>query len=108
MMAQTLGCAAARALRAEHGTNDPEVLAARLGVQVVQSERDGGWGTVVVFADYRARPPTITLYPQAAAHRARYLAHVRFHHLEALHPECRRARLQSEQAAWAFADELLR
>lgn len=107
-MPQQLGRDAARALRAEHGTSDPEALAARLGVPVVDSARDGGWGTVVVFADYTRRPPKITLYPPAAVNRAHYVAHELFHHWEGLHPAARRARDESEAAAEAFAEELLR
>lgn len=111
MTAQELGRTAARALRAEHGTNDPDVLAARLGVTVMESDRDGGWGTVVVFADYLPGRRHITLYKAAiAAHgngaRAHYLAHELFHHWEMLNPgRCRRA--ESEEAADAFARELL-
>lgn len=107
MTPQELGRDAARALRAEHGTSDLDALAVRLGVTVVESNRDGGWGTVVVFADYTPRPPRITLYPPAATRRAHYVAHELFHHWEALHPEQRRKRPESEAAADAFAEALL-
>jgi len=99
-----------------------------MGVAVETSDRDGGYGTVIVFADYTPRPPRIRLYRAAiaaldarldghpdrdllsAGTRTVFLAHELFHHWEALHPDqvpSRRDRTLSEMAADAFAQSLL-
>ena len=123
-----MGRAAARDLRARCGTDDPAALAAALGIRVMDEEGDGGFGSVVVFADYTPRPPTVRLfrpaiaaldarlaaYPEAlpAGSRPVFLAHELFHHWEELHPEKAllrrfRDRRLPELAAGAFAQELL-
>ena len=126
--ATALGLEAARQVRAEFGDVDLDMLVERMGVAVETSDRDGGYGTVIVFADYTPRPPTIRLYRGAIATldarlgtypdrdllpdgtRAVFLAHELFHHWEALHPDqapSRRDRALSEAAAGAFAQSLL-
>jgi hypothetical protein len=125
--ATALGLEAARQVRAEFGDVDLDTLAERMGVTVETSDRDGGYGTVIVFADYTPRPPTVRLYRAAIASldarlgtypdrdllpdgtRAVFLAHELFHHWEALHPERApsRYRALSEAAAGAFAQSLL-
>ncbi|TXL77194.1 hypothetical protein FHP25_10550 [Vineibacter terrae] len=95
---------AARAGRAAHGTDDPQVLARRLGVRVEVVAGEGGFGSVSVFADYVKRPPCIRLYAPAidaldrrleaypdrdrlaAGTRAVFLAHELFHHVEGQQP----------------------
>lgn len=126
--ATALGLEAARQVKAEFGDVDLDTLAARMGVTVETSDRDGGYGTVIVFADYTPRPPTIRLYRAAIAAldarlgiypdrdllpdgtRAVFLAHELFHHWEALHPDqtpSRRGRELSEAAAGTFAQSML-
>jgi hypothetical protein len=126
--AAALGLEVARQVRAEFGDVDLDTLAERMGVAVEMSDRDGGYGTVIVFADYTPRPPTIRLYRAAitaldarlggypdrdllpAGTRTVFLAHELFHHWEALHPDrapSRRDRALSEMAAGAFAQGLL-
>ena len=79
---------------------DPAVIAARCDVPVVRSQEEAGFGSVVVFAEYTTRPPSITLYLPAilrldrrvAGHSARacdigstvpiFLAHELFHHFD--------------------------
>ena len=120
-----LGRAAACEVRRLYGDLEVDALAERMGVAVETSDRDGGYGTVVVFADYTPRPPRIRLYRRAIevldGHLAGYpdrdrlpegtrplfLAHELFHHWEALHPGSRRSREQSEHAAGSFAMTLL-
>ncbi|MBV8394059.1 MAG: hypothetical protein JOY81_12825 [Alphaproteobacteria bacterium] len=121
-----LGREAARQLRAQYGNVDIDTLAGLLGVTVEIVDADGGFGTVVVFADYTPRPPRVRLYrPALAALDARlagypdrdllpqgtrpvFLAHELFHHWEALHPEqAPPARDRSEAAAVAFAQAWL-
>ena len=89
----------AESVRFQWGT-DPWTIARRLGVPVVESDADAGFGSVVVFAEYAEKPPTITLYrvaidwanQQLAAPRQRrmlnledctpvFLAHELYHHL---------------------------
>ena len=43
----------------------PAAIAAQCGVAVVRSRDDGGYGSVMVYADYTARPPRVTLYVPA-------------------------------------------
>jgi len=93
------GRTCAESLGADFGT-DPWTIARRLGVAVVESDAVAGFGSVVVFAEYAGRPPTITLYRRAieranlavAAARQRgivdredygpvFLAHELYHHL---------------------------
>jgi len=122
------GRAAAREVRTQCGTSDPAEIAARLGVAVDEVEGDGGFGTVVVYADYMPRPPKVRLflpaiaaldrrlvdYPEALPDGTRpvFLAHELFHHWEELHPDRALLRLYRDRrlpelAAGAFAQELL-
>jgi hypothetical protein len=41
---------------------DPAAIAARCNLPVIRSNDDAGFGSVIVFAEYVARPPSITLY----------------------------------------------
>jgi hypothetical protein len=120
-----LGHAAAGEVRRLYGDLEVDALAERMGVAVESSDRDGGYGTVIVFADYTPRPPRIRLYRRAiealdaqlagypdhdrlpAGTRPLFLAHELFHHWEALHPGERKDREQSEHAAGSFAMALL-
>jgi hypothetical protein len=93
------GRACAESISLHLGT-DPWAIAHQLGVAVVESDGDAGFGTVVVFAEYTERPATITLYraaieranKQLTASRERnmrnvedcrpvFLAHELYHHL---------------------------
>ncbi len=99
-----------------------------LGVKVDEVESDGGFGTVVVHADYMPRPPRVRLFMPAIAALDRrladyperlvggtrpvFLAHELFHHWEELHPDRALRRLDRDRrlpeiAAGAFAQELL-
>jgi hypothetical protein len=46
----------------ERWGGDPAALAARCSLPVVRSDDDAGFGSVIVYAEYVARPPSITLY----------------------------------------------
>jgi hypothetical protein len=86
--------------------SDPWTIAKRLGVSVVQSDSDAGFGNALVFAEYTAHPPQITLYHTAIAEMSErlshpmlrgvleagdckqvVLAHELYHHLERTGPE---------------------
>ena len=54
---------------------DPWIIARRLGVTIVDSSVDVSFGTVIVFAEYTAAPPRITLYRDAIALMSQRLAH---------------------------------
>jgi hypothetical protein len=56
---------------------DPWTIARRLEVAVVESDADASFGSVVVFAGYTVRPPTITLYRTAIERTNGYLAAAR-------------------------------
>jgi hypothetical protein len=126
--ALTAGRVAARELRAHCGTGDPAEIARKLGVAVDEVDGDGGFGTVVVYADYMPRPPRVRLfmpaiaaldrrladYPERLAEGTRpvFLAHELFHHWEELHPDRALLRLYRDRrlpeiAAGSFAQELL-
>jgi hypothetical protein len=126
--ALAVGRAAAAELRTQCGTSDPAEIAARLGIAVDEVESDGGFGTVVVYADYMPRPPKVRLFMPAIAALDRrlvdypetlpdgtrpvFLAHELFHHWEELHPDRALLRLYRDRrlpelAAGAFAQELL-
>lgn len=78
--------------------SDPAFVAATCGVPVIDSELEVGYGSVIVFAEYATRPPTITLYgpaiqrldaaigraglPGTPAARAIFLAHELYHHFD--------------------------
>jgi hypothetical protein len=93
------GRACAESVSFDWGT-DPWTIARRLGVVVVESDADASFGSVVVFAEYAEKPPTIMLYRMAidwanrqlTASRERdapnlgdcspmFLAHELYHHL---------------------------
>ena len=78
---------------------DPAFIAASCGIPVIDSEDEAGYGSVLVFAEYATRPPSITLYGHAirrldaAMSRARlpgtlretrpvFLAHELYHHFD--------------------------
>jgi hypothetical protein len=80
----------------------PAAIAAQCCVAVVRSRDDAGYGSVIVYADYTARPPCVTLYVPAIlrldaliAQRAGvpgpgidstlpiFLAHELYHHFDA-------------------------
>ena len=87
---------------------DPGAIAASLGVPVVVAETGNRFGTVFQFAEYRSRPPGITIY-RAAMDLLRglicqhelapalglddpepvYLAHEIYHHLDGFAPIAR-------------------
>jgi hypothetical protein len=67
------GRACAESVSLDLGT-DPWAIAQRLGVAVVESDADASVGSVVLFAEYTRRPPTITLYRTAIERTNRYLA----------------------------------
>ncbi len=98
------GRACAESVSQRWGT-DPWTIAQRHGVVVVDSDADASFGSIVVFAEYTQRPPTITLYRPAidranqyfAAARERntlnledskpvFLAHELYHHLARIAP----------------------
>ena len=98
------GRARAECVRLDWGT-DPWTIAQWLRVAVVESDADAGFGSVIVFAEYTQRPPTITLYRNAieranrclAAEREQgilnledgrpvFLAHELYHHLARMAP----------------------
>jgi hypothetical protein len=81
--------------------SDPGFIAASCGVPVLDSEDEAGFGSILVFAEYSTRPPTITLYDstirqldariaakEAAAQlgvsatRPLFLAHELYHHFD--------------------------
>lgn len=99
------GRARAESVARDWGT-DPRAIAKRLGVSVVRSDADAGFGSVVVFAEYTTRPARITLYRTAIARMTHlldalrlravlnagnyeqvFLAHELYHHLAQLGPE---------------------
>ena len=87
-------------IRAPWGS-DPVRIAARCNVPVIHSEDDAGFGSTIVHAEYRTRPPSITLYLPAIRHLDRlvseqgtcarlgidrtapiFLAHELYHHFD--------------------------
>jgi hypothetical protein len=82
---------------------DPVFIAASCGVPVIDSGRDAGYGSVLVFAEYATRPPSITLYlpairrldaaiaraglPGIASTRPLFLAHELYHHFDCTRSE---------------------
>lgn len=78
--------------------SDPAFIAASCGIPVIDSEAEAGYGSVIVFAEYTTRPPSITLYGpairrldaaigRAGLHgvrdtRALFLAHELYHHFD--------------------------
>lgn len=99
--ALAIGVASADDVRRRHG-NDPDVIAAALGIPVEVSGTPADYGSTLVFAEYHARPPRVALFPDAIARvdacladaatraywriasaRPVYVAHELFHHLDA-------------------------
>lgn len=95
------GVASADDVRRRHG-NDPDAIAAALGIPVEVSATPADYGSTLVFAEYQSRPPRIVLFPDAIARvdacladaamrahwriasaRSVYVAHELFHHLDA-------------------------
>src|SRR5262245_20407278 len=68
------GSARAEAIAARLG-RDPWMIGRRLGVSIVRSDADASFGTVMVFAEYSAAPPRITLYRKAIAAMNGRLSH---------------------------------
>lgn len=60
---------------AQWGRN-PEVVAEQVGLPVIDSREEGGYGSTVVYAEYAARPPRIVLYRAALARLDSQLAHL--------------------------------
>jgi len=62
--------------------SDPMRIAVGCKVPVIHSEDDAGFGSTIVHAEYRTRPPSITLYLPAIRHLDRLIsehgAHARF------------------------------
>ncbi len=106
--AQAIAAAVADGRRRASAWNapcDPRAVAAGLGVPVVIAETGNCFGSVFQFAEYRSRPPGITIY-RAAMDLLRevirqhaltpilglddpepiYLAHELYHHLDAARP----------------------
>lgn len=54
--------------------SDPMGIAARCNVPVIHSEDDAGFGSVIVYAGYATRPPSITLYLPAILRLDRLIA----------------------------------
>jgi hypothetical protein len=91
-------------VRASLGS-DPSCIAAGCGVPVTDSESEAGFGSIVVFAEYATRPPSITLYSPAirsldaritgevaarlgiSGTRAIFLAHELYHHFDCTRSE---------------------
>lgn len=58
----------------------PDAIAERCGIPVSRSGADAGYGSVVVHAEYSARPPKITLYLPAIHRLARHVRRSRLAH----------------------------
>lgn len=99
----------------ERWGRDPAAIAARCDVPVIRSEDDAGFGTVIVNAEYIARPPSITLYVPAIRRLDRliaerevpvdsslpiFLAHELYHHFDCLRGK---ARLSRQHAVRIFS-----
>ena len=54
----------AQRIRQRFGSHPP-AIAAQCRVALVRSRDDAGYGSVIVYADYTARPPCVTLYVPA-------------------------------------------
>ena len=106
----------------------PAIVAARCDVPVVHSNENAGFGSIVIYADYASRPPSITLYLPAirsldrllAGHGARareigstvpiFLAHELYHHFDCLRGSERLARRHAVKifgiGAWRWTSGL--
>ena len=100
------GRALADRIHAQWG-RDPQAIAACCDVPVLHSEDEAGFGSVVVHAEYVARPSTITLYVPAILRLDRmiaqcnvgigsslpiFLAHELYHHFDCLRGKARLSR----------------
>ena len=56
-------CLAQRAY--EQWGTDPSVIAGRCNLPIIESPTEAGFGSTVIYAEYAARPPCITLYAPA-------------------------------------------
>lgn len=99
-MALAEGRDVADSVRVRWGS-DPDTIAARCGVSVVDEDGGADYGTTVVFAEYFTRPRRIVLHRHAIGRidavlarrperappaRSVYLAHELFHHLDCAGP----------------------
>jgi len=100
------GRAMADRIREEWG-QDPAAIAARYNVPVIRSVDEAGFGSVIVYAEYVARPSSITLYVPAIRRLDRlvaerdvpmgsslpmFLAHELYHHFDCLRGKARLSR----------------
>ena len=91
----------------EQWGQDPAAIAARCKVPVIRSADDAGFGSVIVHAEYVARPSSITLYVPAIRRLDRlvaerdvpigsslpiFLAHELYHHFDCLRGKARLSR----------------
>ncbi len=72
--AAACGDRAAEECRTRHGTSDPPVIAAQLGIRVIHSEEPCTYGNLVQASTYSPRIQTITLYTRAIDEMNRFLA----------------------------------
>lgn len=106
--------------------SDPAFIAASCGVPVIDSDGEAGFGSIVVFAEYATRPPSITLYGRAIGRldakmaegagqfgisetRPIFLAHELFHHFDCTRSEplSRRHRVRIfSLGSWAWTSGL--
>ncbi|MFL6580610.1 MAG: hypothetical protein ACJ8G2_07695 [Burkholderiales bacterium] len=111
------GHAMAKRIVGEYGS-DPYVIASVCNVPVRCSQSDAGFGSTVIYAEYNARPPAITLYLPAIQALDRlivqqggscggsvgtlpiFLAHELYHHFDGLRG---RARLSRRHAVRIFS-----
>jgi hypothetical protein len=93
-------CLAQRA--SQQWGSDPFVVTGRCKVPIVESQAEAGFGSTVIYAEYAARPPSITLYAPAIrrldaliARQSRFdlgiertapvfLAHELYHHFDCM------------------------
>lgn len=100
-MALAEGRTQAQAVRLRWGS-DPDVIAGRCGVPVLDDDDGADYGTTVVFAEYFTRPARIVLHRPAirrvdavldtqalggSTTRSVFLAHELFHHLDCTGPQ---------------------
>jgi hypothetical protein len=100
------GAALARDMRDGFSSLDPREIAGKLGIAVESTNDDPLVGSLLCFAEYRARPPAIVLYDRGLAALASalddrlarrllgsatlqdvFIAHELYHHAEAVRPE---------------------
>jgi hypothetical protein len=91
----------------ENWGHDPAAIAERCNVPIIRSVDEAGFGSVIVHAEYVARPPSITLYVPAIRRLDRlvaerdvpmgsslpiFLAHELYHHFDCLRGKARLSR----------------